>query len=179
MNILLLGFLTGLDNLQISPALGLIRFTRSQRLKLAVMFGLAESIMPLVGFVLGHAFHFTVGAGSENIGSWCVLACGLVVTLSAAGVIDLKPVLNSKYTCVLLPLALSLDNLLAGFGVGVRGAALVETAWVIGGISALMSFAGLTLGSTIRRWRAVNSEWLSATYLVLLGVAGIAFGTQG
>jgi putative Mn2+ efflux pump MntP len=68
-------------------------------------------------------------------------------------------------------LLLSVDNLLAGIGVGVMGQPFVLSALVIGTISTLMCFAGLYLGQILRRFIPKRAELLAGIYLVALGLA--------
>lgn len=175
--ILLLGLLTGLDNLQVTPALGVMRLTTRQRLFLALMFGLAEALMPLVGLWAGSSLRDSVEGWADYVGPVVMLLCGggiIALSLRAA---DLKPIFTSKWTLVLLPLSLSIDNLLAGVGLGASGAPLLLSALVVGGISAAMSLAGLYAGQFVRGWLPRRAELFSGAYLVAFGLGGLVWNS--
>jgi putative Mn2+ efflux pump MntP len=168
--ILLLGFLTGLDNLQVTPALGVLPMSHRRRLLWALMFGLAEALMPLLGLGLGSAFHDSFGLWAENLSPIVLLLCGITVIVMSLRQRNLETLVASKWAIVLLPLSLSIDNLLAGVGLGASGAPVLVSALVIGGLSAAIGLVGLYAGHLIRRWLPGRPELFSGGYLVLLGL---------
>ena len=170
--IILLGFLTGLDNLQVTPALGILRMPHRRRLAWALMFGLAEALMPLVGLTLGYALHRSFENWADKLGPVVLVLCGITILVMALRDNDLEAVISSKWTIIGLPLSLSIDNLLAGVGVGAGGASILVSAVVIGGISTILGLVGLYAGHLIRQWLPRTPELLSGGYLVVLGVAG-------
>jgi putative Mn2+ efflux pump MntP len=70
-----------------------------------------------------------------------------------------------------LPLSLSLDNLVAGTSLGMIGFPIAISVIVIGAISALMSWAGLWLGSRALDLIKPRSEMLAGVALVVVAVA--------
>ena len=63
------------------------------------------------------------------------------------------------WLCLGLPLTLSLDNLIAGIGLGALGTPILLSAFIIGLISGLLSLLGLCLGSfVVRRYRPGQSS---------------------
>ena len=177
--IILLGFLTGLDNLQVTPALGVIKMTMGRRLIWALMFGLAESLMPLVGLVFGQALHRSFEAWADLIGPIVLVLSGIAIIVMALRDSDIEAVVSSKWTIIGLPLSLSIDNLLAGFGVGAGGAPLLVSALFIGGISTAMGLIGLYAGHIVRRWLPGTPELFTGGYLVVLGVCGFFWHPLG
>lgn len=170
--IILLGFLTGLDNLQVTPALGILKMSTRRRLAWALMFGLAEALMPLIGLLCGHVLHQSFENWADKLGPSILVLCGITIVVMALRESDVEAVVSSKWTIVGLPLSLSIDNLLAGVGVGAGGAPIMVSAIVIGGISTTLGLVGLYAGHIIRRWLPGSPELFSGGYLVLLGLCG-------
>jgi putative Mn2+ efflux pump MntP len=69
-----------------------------------------------------------------------------------------------------IPLSLSLDNLLAGTGLGLLGFSPVLSAAMFAAITALMSLVGLYLGRAVRRLVHIRSDLLSGVALVVMAV---------
>lgn len=170
--IVLLGLLTGLDNLQVTPALGLMTMTARRRLAWALMFGLAEALMPLLGLGFGFLLHRSFSTWADKFGPIMLMLCGATIVIMAFRENDLDAIVSSKWTIIGLPLSLSLDNLLAGLGVGTGGAPILVSALIIGGLSTAMGLIGLYAGHVIRRWLPGTPEFFSGGYLLLLGLCG-------
>jgi putative Mn2+ efflux pump MntP len=71
--------------------------------------------------------------------------------------------------------ALSIDNLVVGFALGVYNVSVFEAAVVMGVVSVLLSLLGLELGSRLGKRVEAWSEELGGGVLVLIGLA-LAFG---
>jgi putative Mn2+ efflux pump MntP len=65
---------------------------------------------------------------------------------------------------------MSLDNLIAGASLGMIGFPLLISVVVIGAMSALMSLAGLWLGSMAVSYLKLKTELLGGVALVLIGI---------
>lgn len=169
--LIVLGFLTGLDNLQVSPALGMMPMTTARRWMFALMFGLCEALMPLIGLCLGHSLHEAFTPIAETLGPVVMLACGAAVIIMALRQRDVSALVSSRWTLIGLPLSLSVDNLLAGLGAGASGYPLWLAAVVIGGISTALCLLGLAAGKWIGRWFPRNVELVSGSYMMLMGIA--------
>jgi len=68
-------------------------------------------------------------------------------------------------------LALSSDNLAAGFVLGAYHTSLGEAAVVFGAVSVLMSLAGLELGAKIGIATGDRSELIASAMLIAVGAA--------
>jgi putative Mn2+ efflux pump MntP len=77
---------------------------------------------------------------------------------------------NSRHMLFGLPLSLSLDNLLAGVGLGSIHYPVLLSALVMGLVSAAMSCAGLYLGNWLRRFVPKRTEVVVGAYLCVLAV---------
>lgn len=183
-----LAVLVGLDNLQVSAALGLTALPAGRRLRLAVAFGLCEGLMPLAGLALGHGVLRALGPWPERVEAGVLLACGaaiLVLALrerhptqaarlaaadGAARPAGASAAAGRRWLLYGLPLSLSLDNLLAGVALGATGSPLVVSALVIGAVSTALCLAGLLGAARLApRLPGEAGAW-SGAFLVLLGL---------
>ena len=177
--LLVLGFLTGLDNLQITPGLGLMGMPAARRCFLALTFGLCEAGMPLLGLGIGRLLHRSFDLNADKLGPALLLLCGALIIWLAFREKDVAPLMASRWTLFGLPLLLSLDNLLAGIGIGVTGQTFLPAALVLGLMSTVMCFIGLYLGNSLRRYIPEKAELLAGAYLIVLGFAQLPGGTSG
>lgn len=173
--LLLLGLLTGLDNLQVAPALGLLNLSARRRLAWALAFGLAETLMPFLGLALGLSLHRAFADAAEFLGPVLLVLCGASVVIMGLRRRDLSAVVASRWALVVVPLSLSFDNLFAGVGAGTEGAPLLVSALVLGGVSTAVGLVGLYAGHLLRRWLPARPELFSGGYLLLLGVGGLVW----
>ena len=86
--------------------------------------------------------------------------------------------MNSRHMLFGLPLSLSLDNLLAGVGLGSIHYPVLFSALVIGLVSAAMSCTGLYLGNWLRRFVPKRSDVIVGAYLCLLAARMIFAGAR-
>ena len=75
---------------------------------------------------------------------------------------------DSRWVVFGLPISLSLDNLLAGAGLGMLGLPILLSALVIGAISCMMCVAGLLIGNTVARYSHFDPI-LKRCFFALLG----------
>src|ERR671911_398435 len=83
--------------------------------------------------------------------------------------------LDERWVLFGIPLSLSLDNLLAGTGLGMLGFPPVFTAVVFGTMTALTTFLGLQLGGVVARFIPIRADLLSGLGLSIMA-AGAAPG---
>jgi len=170
--VILLGFLLGLDNLEVGAGLGLVRMSTARRWAFAGVSALCETVMPLVGLALGHAARLRAGGWGEGIGIAVLAICGLVIsTLSLRGDEEAKErFANSRLALAGIPLSLSLDNLAAGVGLGSLGFPVLASALILGLVSGSLCALGLFSGGQLRRWIPKRAELLRGIYLLALAV---------
>lgn len=149
LQVILLGTLAGVDNLQAAAALSLSPLTRERRRLLTVAFVLCEGLAPLLGLLLAQLVRLPLGDAFDRVAPLVVVGCGVTVLWSAFRDSEGTPVANSRWMLVTLPLSLSLDNLLIGVGAGSLGYPPALAALTIGGISAAMCAAGIAGGARI------------------------------
>ena len=171
------GVLAGLDNLHVSAALGVSGPRRGRLLALAAAFAACEALMPLVGLALGGALRRAVPV-LQTAGPLVLLLVGAAILVQALREDDeAERVVNGGWMILGLPLSLSLDNLLAGVGLGSAGYPVLLSAVVVGAVSGAMCLAGLFAGAAARRWLPARSEaWSGA---LLMGMALVALARGG
>lgn len=174
MELAVFGVLAGLDNLQVSAALGVARPRPRRLVALAAAFAACEALMPLVGLLVGGMLRRSVPA-LEAAGPLVLLLCGAAILVHAVREGDARAVVNGRWMLG-LPLTLSLDNLFAGVGLGSAGYPVVLSAVVVGGISGGMCVAGLWAGGALRRWLPPRPEVLSGAFLIVLALVSLARG---
>lgn len=172
-----IGVLTGLDNLHVSAAVGVARPRRGRLAALAAAFAACEALMPLVGLALGSALRRTVPA-LETAGPLVLLLCGAAILVGALREDDdaAERAQAGGWMILGLPLSLSLDNLLAGVGLGSAGYPVLLSAAVVGAVSGAMCLAGLFAGAALRRWLPVRAEAWSGAFLMAMALVSLARG---
>jgi manganese efflux pump family protein len=167
--IIIFGILAGLDNLEVMPALGLAGLPRSRRWMMAAGFGLFEAVMPLIGLALGSLAQKALPI-ADKTGPLTLIACAGLMLYMALREKDLSRLMSSGWMIVGLPLSLSLDNMVAGIGLGAVGYPILLSAILIGLISGIMALAGLFFGKLISAWIPDKAEFICAAYLIVLGL---------
>jgi manganese efflux pump family protein len=184
--LVLLAVALGLDNLAAATGLGVGatgRIGGAARLRIAVVFGLFEAGMPVLGLVLGHGLADSIGAAAR----W--LAGAVLIGFGVAGLVQSRR--ESGYAeraqppqrigvqpigrLLLAGLVLSGDNLAAGFALGAYQVGIAAAAVVFGAVSVGMSLAGLELGARIGAAAGERSELIACLLLIVVG-AVIAAG---
>ena len=173
--LILFSLFVGLDNLQVSAAIGMLEIRTERKWLLTIAFGFFEAVMPLIGLLLGGLIHTALGGLAGSIGPLILMTCGLLIIYMAHGKQDTAEVVNNRWLLFGLPLTLSLDNLVAGIGLGALGYPVLFAALVIGLVSASMCFLGLFVGHQVSRWIPVRMEMVSGLYLVIIAITMFFF----
>ena len=161
LNLIVLGFALSLDNFRTAVLLGPLRFARIRALEIAVVFGFFDGIAPLAGILAGNDISREIGDGlADHVGAAALSLYGLyliVRALQTASQEQLRRELN--WSIFGLPVPLSLDNLIAGTGVGMLGLSPLVPATVFGAITILMTLVGLQLGRVVTRFIPIRPRW--------------------
>jgi len=171
--LLLVACALGLSNFAAAIGIGLAERRRFVRLRVAVLFGLFEAGMPLLGLVLGRVLAEQVQIDGRYLGAALLAIVGAYTLISAMrarrgsspraeNALGL-PALTASSA------ALSIDNLVAGLALGVYRVPLVAAVLVIGAVSVAMALVGLELGSRLGGRLEKYSGEIAG--LVLIGVA--------
>jgi putative Mn2+ efflux pump MntP len=170
--VVLIGFVLGLDSFRASVGLGMVGGW-ARRMRIALAFGLCDGLSPMLGLVLGEATTRSFSPWAGWVGPLTIGGFGVLTFLTAGRGESRESREGSVGTWSLLglPLALSLDNLVAGFGLGANQVPVVFSALVLGVLSGAMALAGLYLGSFAWRRMPSRAERLGGAALALLAVA--------
>jgi putative Mn2+ efflux pump MntP len=165
---LLAGLLTGSDNLHFGAAFGLLPLSARRRAAFAVAFGVAELGMTLVGYAA------SVRLGGDVPAALALALAGALVLLTWARGADLARLAGHPSALVLLPLALSFDNLAAGAGLASLGRSGLAAAFGAGLVSAAMAALGLFASGAVGRRLPRAAAPLAGVLMLALAVARIA-----
>ena len=170
--LLLLGVLAGIDNLQVAAAVSVAPLPRARRMLLMAAFAACEIASPLLGVFFAHALETRFAVSLDGIGPFVVAACGLaIVWLALRGDDDAKPLTNSRWTLIGLPLSLSFDNLLIGISAASLGEPPALAALVIGTTSAALCVAGILAGARLSRLIPERAELVSGCALLVIAAS--------
>lgn len=168
--LLALAFVLSLDNFRSSIALGTVPFGFRRAVQIAVVFGFWDALAPLVGGVLGNYFGDAIGPVADYVGPALMGVYGLYLLIGALRRPEPETVDHPWVTLFGMPLSLSVDNLLAGTGLGLLGFSPVVPAVVFGLTTAVMSLAGLCVGRAAVRVIPIRSDLLSGVSLVTAAI---------
>jgi putative Mn2+ efflux pump MntP len=168
----------GLDNFAAAIGIGVAGVDARTRLRVALIFGLFEAAMPVVGLLVGHGSAHSLGQATRYVGGGLLAAAGLwslAQALRANGdVADsgdaLRKAAQSTGPLLVTGLALSIDNLVIGFGLGVTKTPLVASLLVFAIVSVGLSLAGLELGRTLGARMQGRADWVAGVVLILVGI---------
>ena len=119
-SLLILGFVLSLDNFRLAIALGAFQLSWRRALRIAVVFGLWDGFSPLVGLLIGRYFGQEIGPVADTLGPIVLLVYGLYLVVRSLQT-EAPEDLDERMALFGIPVALSLDNLLAGTGLGMLG----------------------------------------------------------
>ncbi|SFS90959.1 manganese efflux pump MntP family protein [Saccharopolyspora flava] len=168
--IIALGFFLSLDNFRSSIAIGTIPFTFRRAVQIALVFGIWDTVAPLIGGVLGRFIGEATGEVADYLGPVLLGVYGLYLLIGAIRHPEPDEIDQPWVTLFGIPLALSVDNLLAGTGLGILGFSPVLAALLFGAITAVMSLAGMCLGRYAARLIPVRADLLSGISLVTAAI---------
>jgi len=174
--LVLSAFAVGLDNFAAAIGIGIAGVDARTRLRVAVIFGFFEAAMPLIGLLIGHGSAHGIGQATRYIGGGLLAAAGLWSLVEARRSVDspdshdvLQRAGQSSRALVMSGLALSIDNLVIGFGLGVTKTPLVASLIVFAIVSIGLSLAGLELGRTLGARMQGRADWVAGVVLIAVG----------
>lgn len=168
--VLALGFFLSLDNFRSSIAVGTIPFSIRRALQIAVVFGMWDGLAPLVGGVLGRYVGEKIGPITQYVGPALLGVYGLYLLVWALRRPPPEEVDQPWVTLFGMPLSLSVDNLLAGTGLGLLGFSPLLPAAVFGVMTAVMSLSGLCIGRFAARLIPIRGDVVSGISLVTAAI---------
>jgi putative Mn2+ efflux pump MntP len=168
--LVVLAFALSLDNFRSSIALGTVPFGVGRAIQIALVFGFWDAVAPLVGGEIGSYFGDEIGDVAEFVGPVLMGAYGLYLLVGAIRKPEPEKVDHPWVTLFGMPLALSVDNLLAGTGLGLLGFSPGIPAVIFGFATAVMSLVGLLVGRAAARVIPIRSDLLSGVSLITAAI---------
>ncbi len=171
--LVLIGLSVGMGNFAASIAIGLGGVNRSLRIRIALVFGIFETGMPIIGLLIGQRFALLLGNKANLIGSSLLILTGLYVIIGKFRKVDNKDVnfATQGWTKLLLAgLSLSIDNLIVGFSLGTRHQSILLSVVIIGLSSIILALLGLEIGNRLNDRIEGYSELFSGSILILVGI---------
>jgi putative Mn2+ efflux pump MntP len=168
-SLVVLAVVLSLDNFRLALALGAFDLRWRRAVRIALVFGLWDGISPLVGLLIGRYFGEAIGPLADAVGPTVLLAYGLYLVVHSLRT-EAPEDLDDRMILFGMPLSLSLDNLLAGTGLGMLGFPAVVTAVAFGVATAVMTLVGLRLSSAVSRLVPIRGDLLCGVSLLIVAV---------
>ncbi len=183
--LLLLAVALGLSNFAAAIGIGVSGVRGRDRVRIAVVFGVFEAGMPILGVALGQGLASSLGQAARWLGGAALIVIGVTSLILARrgrrdggdrrgpdrnGGLGSGPSWRTGRV-VATGLALSVDNLAAGFALGTYHTGLAVAATVFGAVSVVMSLAGLELGAALGARASDRCELVASVMLIGVGSA--------
>jgi len=170
----------GMDAMSVSMAVGVRWHTPRHRFRLSWHMGLFQFLMPIIGYLVGMRIAGLLAQVGTYVATALVFAIGAKMLYEAVkhrhlGVEDGESAARTRkdptkgFSLIALSVATSLDALVVGFSLGLKGTGIWVASVVIGGVAAGMSLAGVAVGKRFGRRFGQTAEIIGA--LVLMGLA--------
>jgi len=189
LEVLAIAVALGLDAMSVSAAVGVRWHGPRQKFRLAWHMGLFQFLMPVLGWLAGAQLASLL----EKVGSYVAAALVFAVagkmlyeavkshpgaaeetvaTAAATATATARPDPTRGWSLMALTVATSLDALVVGFSLGLKGtSSIIWPSLVIGVIAAAMSLAGVMVGKTLGDRFGKPAEIAGAVVLMLLAVS--------
>ncbi len=168
----------GFDTLAVAVGLGVGGLPRDRWLRVGVTFACFEGIMPAIGLLLGQGLTHLFGDVASYAAAVILIIVGLLAIKEALEYDHDEP--EEQHTAVLdrtsgralllTGLAVSLDELAVGFGLGVLHVPVGLALGYIAIQALAITFIGLAVGGRIGERLGSRAELVSGTVLTLLGI---------
>lgn len=175
--LVLSAFAVGLDNFAAAIGIGVAGVDPRTRVRVALIFGCFEAAMPVIGLLIGHSSAHGFGPATRYVGGGLLAAAGLWSLVEAGRTNgadhptdDVRKSAQGLGPLLVTGLALSIDNLVIGFGLGVTKTPLVASLLVFAVVSVGLTLAGLELGRTIGTRMQGQADWVAGVVLIVVGV---------
>ena len=185
--LLLLAVALGLSNFAAAIGIGVSGVRGRDRVRIAVVFGVFEAGMPVLGVALGRGLASSLGHVAHWLGGAALVMIGVTgLVLARRGARPAGQPAPGRPAperpapgrpswrlgrVVVSGLALSADNLAAGFALGAYHTGLAAAATVFGVVSVVMSLAGLELGAMLGAGASDRCELAASVMLIAIGSA--------
>lgn len=171
---IILGVTLAMDafSISVSKALATQKTKLSTAFKLGVVFGGFQTIMPLIGYLVGNSFYLII-KDYFNFVSFAILAFigGKMIFECLKGEATSKDDIITFKELMFLGVATSIDALAAGFVFSGNGIlTVIGMCFIIGIITFLICFIGYIFGCRLGSIIGEKGEIIGGIVLILLGV---------
>ncbi len=162
----------GLDVLAISVGVGVAGIERGSRLRVGLIFAIAEIIMQLIGYGFGSALGRWFGEIATYAGFAVLAMVGILMLRSSW-----QPEQYERFNAgrggalVLMALSISLDSLAVGVALPAAGITLVPLLITVSITTTSFSLLGLAFGARLGERYERRAEALAGGILIVLAVA--------
>jgi putative Mn2+ efflux pump MntP len=189
LEVLAIAVALGLDAMSVSAAIGVRWHGPRQKFRLAWHMGLFQFLMPVLGWLAGARLASLL----EEVGSYVAAALVFAVagkmlyeavkshpgaaeeavaTAAGTATATARPDPTRGWSLMALSVATSLDALVVGFSLGLKGtSSIIWPSLVIGVVAAAMSLAGVMVGKSLGDRFGKPAEIAGAVVLMLLAVS--------
>ena len=172
-NITFLGLGLAADAFAVSLSSGLMiqRIKFNKALKIALLFGIFQAVMPLIGWIMGLSFREFISNFDHWIAFILLLGIGGKMIYEAYNNLEEDEKFNplEPYTLLALALATSIDALAAGLGLSLLKSSILFSCTMIGLITFCLSFVGVFLGHKFGNLFNKKIELLGGLTLIFIG----------
>jgi putative Mn2+ efflux pump MntP len=168
--LIFLGFSAGLSNFGGAVGLGVLPLTRRLRWEITGTFLAMEIVMPIIGLIAGSRLAGSVGSRGQFVAGLVLVGIGGYTLLETRRETRDLTIPVRRRTIVLLAVALSLDNLAVGLGLGLLQAPIPVAAGFMGVCSLILTLVGLELGRLLGNRVGERSELFSGVVLIAAGL---------
>ena len=147
------------------------RPSRKTALRMSLAFGLAQAIMPLLGWALGIAFAAIMASAAHWIALALLTILGLRMIKEGLDRDPEEPMKElSLWPLLVVAIATSIDAAVAGITLPTIGAPIVLACVVIGLTTSLLTYPGVYLGALVGARIGKWAEVLGGLILIGLGI---------
>ncbi|GFN32263.1 manganese efflux pump MntP [Paenibacillus xylaniclasticus] len=161
----------GFDALIVSASLGLRKETK-YKIKTALVFASAETLMPIAGMMIGGALGHLFQGALSIMGALLLIGVAIYF-LFLEKEEDEHAALGHQLTgwpLIAVAIGISLDELAVGFSAGLMQAPIVLTITLIAVQSFALSMIGITFGA---KFKPYLGEWAEKASGLMLGLIGL------
>ena len=154
---------------------GSLHYTWQQTVKTALIFGIVETITPLIGWLAGSMAQKFIAEYDHWLAFGLLLALGLKMIWGAlhdddeAAAADGNPTDATLLLTVVTAIATSIDSMVVGVGLAFLDANIWLTALAIGTSTTIMAAVGLRLGRLLGQKIGSRAEMAGGVVLIGIG----------
>jgi manganese efflux pump family protein len=172
-----------LDSFAVSAALGVAGISRSERLRLSLLFAAFEGGMPIIGLVAGRLVSDAISSAADFVAIAILALVGIWMIRQDDDDLTADIVTRARgFGAIALAVSTSLDELAIGFTIGLLALPLVLVVILIACQAVLATQLGTRFGSSLAEVKVfgveLNEQAERASGVVLIGLALVLIGLR-